>query len=100
MPDVLKRTPLFAAHQSSGAKLVDFGGWEMPLHYGSQIDEHHAVRRNAGMFDVSHMRAVEVQGAGAVAFLRHAVANNIDKLATKGRALYSCMLNLEGGVRK
>ncbi len=98
MPDVLKRTPLFAAHQSAGAKLVDFGGWEMPLHYGSQIDEHHAVRRNAGMFDVSHMRAVEVHGAGAAAFLRYAVANNIDKLTTPGRALYSCMLNADGGV--
>ena len=98
MPDVLKRTPLFAAHQSAGAKLVDFGGWEMPLHYGSQIDEHHAVRRNAGMFDVSHMRAVEVHGAGVGAFLRQAVANNIDKLITPGRALYSCMLNADGGV--
>ena len=98
MPDVLKRTPLFAAHQSAGAKLVDFGGWEMPLHYGSQIDEHHAVRRNAGMFDVSHMRAVEIHGAGAAGFLRHAVANNIDKLITPGRALYTCMLNPEGGV--
>ncbi len=98
MPDILKRTPLFAAHQSAGAKLVDFGGWEMPLHYGSQIDEHHAVRRHAGMFDVSHMRAVEVHGAGAAAFLRHAVANNIDKLATPGRALYTCMLNRDGGI--
>ena len=98
MSDPLKRTPLFKAHQGSGAKLVDFGGWEMPLHYGSQIDEHHAVRRHAGMFDVSHMRAVDVHGAGAAAFLRQAVANNIDKLSTPGRALYTCMLNPEGGV--
>jgi aminomethyltransferase len=95
---VLKRTPLYEAHQQMGAKLVDFGGWEMPLHYGSQIDEHHAVRRNAGMFDVSHMRAVEVEGAGAAAFLQHVLANNIEKLTTSGRALYSCMLNVDGGV--
>lgn len=95
---MLKHTPLFEAHQQMGAKLVDFGGWEMPLHYGSQLDEHHAVRKNAGMFDVSHMRAVEVEGVGAAAFLRHALANNIDKLITPGRALYSCMLNADGGV--
>ena len=95
---VLLHTPLFEAHQRMGAKLVDFGGWEMPLHYGSQIDEHHAVRRHAGMFDVSHMRAVEVEGTGASAFLRHALANNIDKLTTPGRALYSCMLNPAAGV--
>ncbi|MEQ1518360.1 MAG: glycine cleavage system aminomethyltransferase GcvT [Usitatibacteraceae bacterium] len=95
---MLLRTPLFEAHQQMGAKLVDFGGWEMPLHYGSQIDEHHAVRRHAGMFDVSHMRAVEVEGADAAAFLRHAIANNVDKLTTPGRALYSCMLNPDGGV--
>ena len=98
MPNVLKRTPLFDAHQQMAAKLVDFGGWEMPLHYGSQIDEHHAVRRHAGMFDVSHMRAVEVEGTDAAAFLRHAIANNVDKLTTPGRALYSCMLNADGGV--
>ena len=98
MPNVLKRTPLFEAHQRMGAKLIDFGGWEMPLHYGSQIDEHHAVRRHAGMFDVSHMRAIEVEGIGAAVFLRHVLANNIAKLSTPGRALYSCMLNLEGGV--
>ena len=95
---MLLRTPLFDAHQRMGAKLVDFGGWEMPLHYGSQIDEHNAVRRHAGMFDVSHMRAVEVEGAGAASFLRHAIANNIDKLTVPGRALYSCMLNADGGV--
>ena len=94
----LLRTPLFAAHQRAGAKLVDFGGWEMPLHYGSQIDEHHAVRRHVGMFDVSHMRAVDVEGLNAAAFLRHALANNIDKLITPGRALYSCLLNVDGGV--
>lgn len=78
--------------------MVDFGGWEMPVHYGSQIDEHHAVRRDAGMFDVSHMRVVDVEGAGARAFLRGALANNVDKLTTAGKALYSCLLREDGGV--
>jgi aminomethyltransferase len=95
---VLKQTVLNAAHRAAGAKLVEFGGWEMPLHYGSQIEEHHAVRRAAGMFDVSHMRVVEVLGAGARAFLRHALANDVAKLAAPGRALYACMLNPQGGV--
>ena len=93
-----KRTPLFESHRAMGAKLVDFGGWEMPLHYGSQIDEHHAVRKHAGMFDVSHMRAVEIEGVDAARFLRQLLANNIDKLVTPGRALYSCMLNAAAGV--
>jgi aminomethyltransferase len=95
---VLRQTVLNAAHRAAGAKLVEFGGWEMPLHYGSQIEEHHAVRRAAGMFDVSHMRAVEVLGTGARAFLRHALANDVAKLAAPGRALYACMLNAQGGV--
>jgi aminomethyltransferase len=95
---VLKQTVLNAAHRAAGAKLVEFGGWEMPLHYGSQIEEHHAVRRAAGMFDVSHMRVVEVLGAGARAFLRHALANDVAKLVAPGRALYACMLNAQGGV--
>jgi aminomethyltransferase len=94
----LKQTPLNAAHRALNAKLTDFGGWEMPLHYGSQIEEHHAVRRNAGMFDVSHMLAVDISGAAAKPFLSRLLANNIDKLTTPGRALYSCMLNLQGGV--
>jgi len=95
---VLKQTVLNAAHRAAGAKLVEFGGWEMPLHYGSQIEEHHAVRRAAGMFDVSHMRVVEVLGAGARSFLRYALANDVAKLAAPGRALYSCMLDARGGV--
>jgi aminomethyltransferase len=95
---VLKQTALNALHRAAGAKLVDFGGWEMPLHYGSQIEEHHAVRRAAGMFDVSHMRALEVLGTGAREFLRHALANDVAKLDAPGRALYSCMLNAQGGV--
>ncbi|MEG2155586.1 MAG: glycine cleavage system aminomethyltransferase GcvT [Burkholderiaceae bacterium] len=94
---MLKRTPLYDTHVASGAKTVDFGGWDMPVNYGSQIEEHHAVRQHAGMFDVSHMRVVDLSGAGARDFLRHLVANDIAKL-TPGKALYSCMLNAEGGV--
>jgi aminomethyltransferase len=94
----LLRTPLYETHARLGAKLVDFGGWEMPLHYGSQIDEHHAVRKGAGMFDVSHMCTVELRGKDATAFLHYAIANNVSKLKTHGRALYSCMLNERGGV--
>jgi len=95
---VLKQTPLNAMHRAAGAKMVDFGGWDMPVAYGSQIEEHHAVRRDAGMFDVSHMLPVDLAGADARAFLRYALANNVDKLAQKGKALYSCLLRHEGGV--
>ena len=91
-------TPLNALHRAAGARMVDFGGWDMPLHYGSQIDEHHAVRRDAGMFDVSHMQVLDLEGAGVREFLRRALANDVDKLRTPGRALYSCMLNRNGGV--
>jgi aminomethyltransferase len=94
---MLKRTPLYDTHVAAGAKMVDFGGWEMPVNYGSQIEEHHAVRRHAGMFDVSHMRTVDVEGAASRAFLRHLIANDVDKLAP-GKALYSCMLRPDGGV--
>lgn len=96
MPE-LKRTPLFDTHLACGAKTVDFGGWDMPVNYGSQIEEHHAVRRDAGMFDVSHMCPVDVTGADAQAFLRVLVANNVDKLTVPGKALYSAMLNDDGG---
>jgi glycine cleavage system T protein (aminomethyltransferase) len=95
---LLKQTPLNAAHRVAGAKMVDFGGWDMPVNYGSQIDEHHAVRSDAGMFDVSHMLAVDLEGEGARDFLRYALANNVDKLAVEGKALYSCLLSHEGGV--
>ena len=95
---MLKTTPLNAAHRALGARMVDFGGWDMPVNYGSQIEEHHAVRRDAGMFDVSHMLAIDVQGDGAREFLRRALANNVDKLREPGRALYACMLNHAGGV--
>ena len=93
-----QRTPLYDTHVASGAKLVDFGGWDMPVAYGSQIEEHHAVRRDAGMFDVSHMCPVDVLGVDARRFLRKLVANNVDKLTQSGKALYSCMLNDAGGV--
>ncbi|OGT60788.1 MAG: glycine cleavage system protein T [Gammaproteobacteria bacterium RIFCSPHIGHO2_12_FULL_45_12] len=92
-----KRTPFYDLHLAANAKMVDFSGWDMPLHYGSQIEEHHQVRRHAGMFDVSHMGVVDLHGAGVAAFLRYLLANNVDKLA-EGRALYTCMLNQQGGV--
>lgn len=92
------RTPLYAEHRALGARMAPFGGWDMPVHYGSQIDEHHAVRRAAGVFDVSHMRAVDVSGAHASAFLRRLLANDVARLKTPGQALYSCMLNASGGV--
>ncbi len=94
----LKATPLNSAHRSLGAKMVDFGGWDMPVNYGSQIEEHNAVRTDAGMFDVSHMCVVDLKGANVRAFLRGLLANNVDKLQVPGKALYSAMLNLDGGV--
>jgi aminomethyltransferase len=111
---LLKQTPLNTVHRAAGAKMVDFGGWDMPVSYGSQIEEHHAVRRDAGMFDVSHMLAVDVEPSdatenaaedanatareGARDFLRYALANNVDKLTVAGKALYSCLLKPDGGV--
>ena len=95
---VLKQTPLHAVHRAAGAKMVDFGGWDMPVNYGSQIEEHHAVRGDAGMFDVSHMLAVDLRGPDARDFLRYALANNVDKLKVHGKALYSCLLRDDGGV--
>ncbi len=92
------KTPLYDTHVKLGAKIVDFGGWDMPLHYGSQLEEHHKVRKGAGMFDVSHMNVVDLKGDKVRAFLRMLVANNVDKLTTPGKALYSCMLNSKGGV--
>jgi aminomethyltransferase len=94
----LKTTPLNALHRDLGARMVDFGGWEMPLHYGSQIEEHHAVRRAAGMFDVSHMLAIDVRGSGSREFLVYVLANNVERLKAPGKALYSCLLNPAGGV--
>jgi len=94
----LQRTALHSLHRAAGARLVEFSGWEMPLHYGSQIEEHHAVRRDAGMFDTSHMLAIDVEGAGARAFLRRALANDVARLRAPGKALYSCLLREDGGV--
>lgn len=93
-----KQTALFSVHEASGAKIVDFGGWDMPLHYGSQIEEHHKVRQGAGMFDVSHMTTVDITGPDAQNYLRFLLANDVAKLAPEGKALYSGMLNEQGGV--
>ncbi|TWX72894.1 glycine cleavage system aminomethyltransferase GcvT [Colwellia sp. C1TZA3] len=92
------KTVLHAKHLEAGAKMVDFYGWEMPINYGSQIEEHHAVRKDAGMFDVSHMTIVDVQGVDAQAFLRRLVINDVAKLDVAGKALYTGMCNLEGGI--
>jgi len=93
-----QKTILNDTHRALGAKMVDFGGWDMPISYGSQIEEHHAVRRAAGMFDVSHMTVIDLHGEKVRAFLSHLLANSVAKLATPGKALYSCMLNEQGGV--
>lgn len=93
-----KRTVLFDEHLKSSAKIVDFAGWEMPIHYGSQIEEHHVVRQSVGMFDVSHMGVVDIHGEKSKDFLRHVLANDIQKLKNPGAALYSCLLNEAGGV--
>ncbi len=94
----IKQTPLYAAHLEAGGVMVGFGGWQMPLHYGSQLDEHQQVRSDVGMFDISHMCALDVTGKGAGDFMRILLANDVAKLKTQGRALYSCMLNETGGV--
>ncbi|WP_456379744.1 glycine cleavage system aminomethyltransferase GcvT [Thiolapillus sp.] len=92
------KTILNQAHLDLGARMVSFGGWDMPVHYGSQIEEHRAVRRDAGMFDICHMTAVDIHGSGTRAFLRHLLANDVDKCKERGKALYSCMLKENGGV--
>ncbi|MGB5290781.1 MAG: glycine cleavage system aminomethyltransferase GcvT [Lysobacterales bacterium] len=93
-----KHTPLYNAHIAAGARMVDFGGWEMPINYGSQIEEHNKVRQAAGMFDVSHMTVVDINGAQARHFLSYLLANDVAKLQSPGRAFYTCMLNEEGGI--
>src|SRR5678815_2166789 len=93
----LKRTPLFAAHQRLGGKLIEFGGWEMPVQYSSIIDEHHAVRRAAGIFDISHMGEICISGPSAESFLNHTLTNDIRKLAV-GQGQYTLMCNHQGGV--
>ncbi len=93
-----KKTVIHDVHVEQGARMVDFGGWDMPVHYGSQIEEHHAVRTDAGMFDVSHMTVVDVEGPAAAIYLQHLLANDVGKLTSPGKALYGCMLNEDGGV--
>jgi len=93
-----RRTPLFNLHTDLGARIVDFGGWDMPVQYSSQIGEHHAVRRSAGVFDVSHMCVVDLRGEKVRPFLQKLLANDVGKLLEPGKALYSCMLNESGGV--
>lgn len=93
-----QRTPLYDQHVALGAKMVDFGGWDMPLHYGSQVEEHHQVRRDCGVFDVSHMTVVDVSGEQARDYLQRLLANDVARLKSTGRALYTAMLNERGGV--
>jgi aminomethyltransferase len=97
-PKMGRRTPLYDQHTAAGARTVDFGGWDMPVDYGSQIEEHHAVRRDAGMFDVSHMCTVDLRGNGARALLLRLLANDVGRLTEPGKALYTCMLRPDGGV--
>lgn len=93
-----QQTVLFEKHVQLGGKIVDFAGWQMPINYGSQIEEHHQVRTDAGMFDVSHMTVVDLRGEQVIPFLQYLLANDISRLKTSGKALYSCMLNEQGGV--
>lgn len=95
---MLKHTALHPEHVRLGARLVDFAGWEMPIQYASQLDEHHAVRHDAGMFDVAHMSAVDLHGSRVREFLRRLLANDVAKLTAPGKALYSCMLREDGGI--
>lgn len=94
----LKRTPLYQSHVDAGAKIVDFSGWQMPIHYGSQLEEHHAVRQSAGVFDVSHMNVVDLHGDGSKVLLQYLLANDVARLKIPGKALYSCMLTESGGI--
>lgn len=93
-----QKTALYLAHLDCAAKVVDFHGWDLPLHYGSQLQEHHAVRSDAGMFDVSHMTIIDLRGRSAKPYLQYLLANDVARLTESGKALYSCMLNEQGGV--
>ena len=92
------RTPLYDLHVALGAHLVDFGGWDLPVNFGSQLEEHAAVRRSAGVFDVSHMGVLEVRGVRAREYLRRLLANDVARLRRTGKALYSCMLKEDSGI--
>lgn len=94
---MVKKTKLYEQHCKLGARMVNFANWEMPLHYGSQVEEHHYVRKEAGVFDVSHMTSVDIEGDDARAFLRRILANDVQKLQP-GKALYSCLLNPHAGI--
>ena len=91
------RTPLYDAHVNMGARMVDFGGWDMPVHYGSQIDEHNAVRNDAGMFDVSHMGRFEIRGPKAAAFLRHICTYDLTRLSP-GQSRYAAVCRQDGRI--
>lgn len=93
-----QRTPIYTLHVDAGAKMVDFGGWDMPIHYGSQLEEHHMVRQDVGICDVSHMTVIDLRGPQAKAYLQHLLANDVERLEVPGKALYSAMLNETGGV--
>jgi len=95
---MIRKTILNDAHRKLGARMVDFGGWDMPVNYGSQIDEHHVVRNGVGMFDVSHMTVIDIHGPQAKLFLQYLLANDVAKLTRQGKALYSCMLNETAGI--
>ncbi len=92
------KTVLNELHRAGGGRMVSFAGWDMPVHYGSQMEEHHTVRQSAGMFDVSHMLVVDLAGERTRPFLQYLLANDVARLQTEGKALYSCMLNQQGGV--
>ncbi|MEM7257497.1 MAG: glycine cleavage system aminomethyltransferase GcvT [Pseudomonadota bacterium] len=94
----MQKTPLYQKHLDDGGKIVEFGGWQLPVHYGSLVDEHHAVRQSVGMFDVSHMTIVDIEGADATSWLRQLLCNDVATLTRPGAALYSCMLNDGGGI--
>ena len=93
-----RKTALYDEHVAAGARMVEFAGWDMPLHYGSQVEEHHAVRNGAGVFDVSHMRVIDIAGLDALAFLRRLLAGDVARLAEVGQALYTTLLNDTGGI--
>lgn len=94
----LNNTPFYQSHIDANGKIVDFSGWALPIHYGSQIEEHNAVRTDAGMFDVSHMVVTDINGSEAKNWLQKLIANDVNKLKFVGKALYSGMLNDDGGV--
>jgi aminomethyltransferase len=94
---MLKRTALYEDHSQAGGKLVEFAGWEMPLYYTSILEEHHAVRTQSGLFDISHMGQIQIRGAGAKSWLNGMVTNDLDRLKP-GLAHYTLVCNDQGGV--